>query len=184
VTMRQPMVDAKTGEQYIANDLEDAKFDVWVDVGPSSSSKRSATVRALTGMASISDDPEQRGVLTAAAIMQMDGEGLQDIRDFFRRKLVRMGVIKPTDEEREELAAEAQGRGPDPQAQYLQAAAEQAVADAAKKRADTIETIASADLKRAQTAKTIAETDGAQPSQFLDAAEAFRRAAQPPERGM
>lgn len=184
VTMRQPMIDPKTGEQYIANDLGDAKFDVWFDVGPSSSSKRSATVRALTGMASISDDPEQRSVLTAAAIMQMDGEGLQDIRDFFRRKLVRMGVIKPTDEEREELAAEAQGRGPDPQAQYLQAAAEQAVADAAKKRADTIETIASADLKRAQTAKTIAETDGAQQAQFLDAAEAFRRAAQPPERGM
>jgi broad specificity phosphatase PhoE len=83
-----------------------------------------------------------------------------------------------------EKAAEVQGKGPDPQAQYLQAAAEQAVADAAKKRADTIETIASADLKRAQTAKTIADTSGAHQAQFIDAAEAFRRAAQPPESGM
>jgi hypothetical protein len=46
VTLMQPTIDQETGEVKMANDLGAAKFDVDVDVGPSSSSKRAATVRA------------------------------------------------------------------------------------------------------------------------------------------
>jgi hypothetical protein len=53
--------------------------------------------------------------------------------------------------------AEMQGQPQDPNSVYLQAAAEEAEAKAAKARADTVETIASADLKNAQTAKTLSE---------------------------
>lgn len=160
VALRTPMIDPKTGAQYVENDLDDAAFDVWVDVGPSSSSKRSATVRALTGMASITTDDHDRAVLTASAIMQMEGEGLQDIRDYYRAKMVRMGVIKPTDEEIQQMQAEKNGQQPDPQSAYLLASAEQAQADAAQARAKTVQTIADAELKKAQTAKTMAETMG------------------------
>lgn len=160
VALRTPMIDPKTGAQYVENDLDDAAFDVWVDVGPSSSSKRSATVRALTGMASITTDDQDRAVLTASAIMQMEGEGLQDIRDYYRAKMVHMGVIKPTDEEIQQMQAEKNGQQPDPQSAYLLASAEQAQADAAQARAKTVQTIADAELKKAQTAKTMAETMG------------------------
>lgn len=181
VTLREPAVDPDTNEEYLKNNLDDAKFDVWPDVGPSSSSKRAATVRALTGIASITQDPDMLSVLTAASIMNMEGEGLQELRDYCRGKLVRMGVVKPTEEEQQELAAEQQNTPPDPQSQYLQAAAEQAQADAAQSRAKTVQTIADAELKKAQTAKTEAETVGEHNSQHIAAATAVHSMlAQPP----
>jgi hypothetical protein len=70
-----------------------------------------------------------------------------------------MGAVKPSDEEAQELMAEMQGKPQDPNAVYLQAAAEEATAKAAQARADTVETIANAELKRAQTAKTMSEID-------------------------
>ena len=73
-----------------------------------------------------------------------------------------MGVLTPTDDDKEEMKAEAEGRT-DPNAQYLAAAAEEATANAAQARAQTIKTIADAEkakadtkLKEAQTVETIA----------------------------
>jgi len=178
VVLRRPVIDKETGEQVLENDLDEAKFDVWVDVGPSSQSRRAATVRGLTGMAQITQDPETLNVLTAAAMMNMEGEGLGDVRDFFRARMVKMGVVKPTQEEQQELAQAAANQQPDPQAEYLKAAAEQASADAAQARAKTIDTIAAAALKRAQTDKTIAETHGEVHAQALSTFGAMRDAAQ------
>ena len=159
VTLMQPMVDQETGEVRLSNDLSEAKFDVNVDVGPSSSSKRAATVRALTGMMQITQDPETLQVLGAMAMMNMEGEGIGEVRDFFRKRLIRMGVVKPTEQETQELVAEmeAASQQQDPNAIFLQAAAEEAVAKAAKARADTIKTVADAELSRARTVETMAK---------------------------
>ena len=159
VTLMQPMVDQETGEVKMANDLGAAKFDVDVDVGPSSSSRRAATVRALTGMMQITQDPETLQVLGAMAMMNMEGEGVSEVQDYFRQRLIRMGVVKPTEQEAEAMMAEMEARGQqqDPNAIFLQAAAEEAVAKAAKARADTIKTVADAELSRARTAETMAK---------------------------
>ena len=159
VELMQPTIDQETGEMVMANDLTSATFDVIADVGPSSSSKKQATVRALTGMLQITQDPETAQVLTAMAMMNMEGEGVGDANAYFRKKLLRMGVVKPTDNEAEELMAEMQGQSQDPNAMYLQAAAENETAKAAKARADTVETVASAELKRAQTVETLSKVD-------------------------
>ena len=179
VTLMQPTVDQETGEVIMANDLGAAKFDVDVDVGPSSSSKRAATVRALTGMMQITQDPETLQVLGAMAMMNMEGEGVGDVQDYFRKRLIRMGVVKPTDAEAEALMAEMQAAGQqqDPNAIFLQAAAEEAVAKAARARADTVETIASAELKRAQTAETIAKASEIDQNIALTTIEALEQAA-------
>ena len=110
-------------------------------------------------MLQITNDPETAQVLTAMAMMNMEGEGVGDANAYFRKKLLRMGVVKPTDAEAEELQAEMQGQIQDPNATYLQAAAEEAIAKAAKARADTVETIATAELKRAQTLETLGKVD-------------------------
>ena len=159
VTLMQPMVDQETGEVKMANDLGAAKFDVDVDVGPSSSSRRAATVRALTGMMQITQDPETLQVLGAMAMMNMEGEGVSEVQNYFRQRLIRMGVVKPTEQEAEAMMAEMEARGhqQDPNAIFLQAAAEEAVAKAAKARADTIKTVADAELSRARTAETMAK---------------------------
>jgi hypothetical protein len=159
VELMKPMIDPETGAMVMENDLSTATFDVVAEVGPSSSSKRAATVRALTGMLQITSDPETAQVLTAMAMMNMEGEGVGDANAYFRKKLLRMGVVQPTDDEAQELMAEMQGTPQDPNAMYLQAAAEEATAKAAKARADTVETVASAELKRAQTLQTLGKVD-------------------------
>lgn len=181
VVINQPAYDEEKGTDYIKNELRKCKMEVAVDVGPSSSSKRAGVVRAMTGMLTLTQDPETAQVLTSMAMMNMEGEGISEVREFFRAKLVRMGAVKPNEEEKAQLQAEQQNRQPDPQAQYLAAAAEQATADAAKKRADTVESIASAELKRAQTEETLAKTAGERQGHVLNVAEALRAAAMPPK---
>ena len=159
VELMTPMIDEDTGEVLAENDLSRAKFDVAVDVGPSSSSKRAATVRALTGMMTITQDPETLQVLGAMAMMNLEGEGVSDVQDYFRKRMIKMGVVKPTDAEAQQLMEEAQAAGQqkDPNATYLEAAAEEAVAKAAQARASTVKTVADAELSRAKTAETIAK---------------------------
>jgi hypothetical protein len=178
VELMQPNIDQETGEMVMTNDLTSATFDVIADVGPSSSSKRQATVRALTGMLQITQDPETAQVLTAMAMMNMEGEGISDANAYFRKKLLRMGVVKPTDMEAEELMAEMQGKPQDPNAMYLQAAAENETAKAAKARADTVETVASAELKRAQTLETLGKVDETAQNMALTNAEAVQQILQ------
>jgi hypothetical protein len=178
VELMQPTIDQETGEVIMANDLTSATFDVIADVGPSSSTKRQATVRALTGMLQITQDPETAQVITAMAMMNMEGEGISDANAYFRKKLLRMGVVKPTDMEAEELMAEMQGQPQDPNAMYLQAAAENETAKAAKARADTVETVASAELKRAQTLETLGKVDETAQNMALTNAEAVQQILQ------
>ena len=159
IEIMRAAIDEESGEQISENDLSEADFDVSVEVGPTSSSKRSATVRGLTGMMQITQDPETLQVLGAMAMMNMEGEGISEVRDYFRNKLVKMGVVKPTDEEAAQLQQEAQNTPPDPNTEFLQASAEQAQAQAAKARADTVLTVAKADQTRADTAKTLSEMD-------------------------
>jgi hypothetical protein len=178
VELMQPMIDPETGSMMMANDLSDATFDVVAEVGPSSSSKRAATVRALTGMLQITQDPETAQVLTAMAMMNMEGEGVGDANAYFRKKLLRMGVVKPTDDEAQQLMEEMQGQPQDPNAMYLQAAAEEATAKAAKARADTVETVASAELKRAQTLETLGKVEETAQNMALTNTEAVQQILQ------
>ena len=155
IELMQPVI-SDDGQEF-ANDLSRAKFDVSVEVGPTSDSKRASTVRALTGMMAITQDPETLNVLGSMALMNMQGEGISDVRDYYRQKLIKMGVIKPNEKEADELSQQLANMPPDPNAQYLQAAAAEADAKAAKARADTVLTIAKAEQTKAETAKTLAE---------------------------
>jgi hypothetical protein len=153
-----PIIDQDTGELTYKNDLTRASFDVAVDVGPTSSSRRAATVRSVTGMLQLATDPETQAVLTSLAMMNMEGEGIGDIRQFFRKKLVRMGVVEPNEAEQEQMAMEAQNQQPDPNAMFLQASAMEAEAKAIKAQADAIKAQADTEYRIAQTAETKANT--------------------------
>ncbi len=149
--MKQTVND--DGQMVIENDLTSANFDVNFDIGPTSSSRRSSTVRSLTQMLSITQDPETQQVLGAMIMMNMEGEGISDVRDYFRKKLVNMGVIQPTAEERQQMQQNAANQPPDPNAEFLKASADQADAEAAKDRANTILITANAEKVNAETDK-------------------------------
>ncbi len=147
------------------NDLSRAKFDVAVEVGPSSSSKRSAIVKEITGMIQaaapvLATDQQTGQVLLMTAMMNMEGEGISETRDFFRKRLVMMGAVKPTPEEQMMMQQmQQQPQQPSAQDVYLMSAAQQAEADAAKSRADTLNKLSQARLNDAKTAETAASID-------------------------
>lgn len=172
IELGKPVLNQETGEVEYENDLSKAKFDVAVDVGPSSESKRAATVRSLMGMMQLATDPETQQVLASMAMMNMEGEGISDVRDFFRKRLIRMGVIKPTEIEQQELVQELQQAQsqPDPQATYLQAAAQEATAKAGKAQADAQLTLAKTEETKAKTAETLANIDQSARSNVVDTA--------------
>lgn len=157
IELMRPATDEDGGVEY-ENDLSRAKFDLNVDVGPSSSSKRSATVKSLLGMMQVSQDPETQQVLQAMAMMNMEGEGIGDVRDFFRRKLLMMGVVKPTDEEAQKMQEDLANAPPNPQDEYLKAAAEEAQGNAAQSRANTVLTIAKAEESESKSENLQADT--------------------------
>jgi hypothetical protein len=181
IEMMKPTIDAETGELVYENDLSRANFDVSVDVGPSFTSRREATVRSLTGMMQVTSDPETQMILQSMAIMNMDGEGISDIKDFFRKKLVQMGVVKPTEEEQQQMmeAMMAQGQQPDPQSMFLMAEAEKAQALALKAQADTEYSVARTEETRAKTAETISNIDIDQRKSAIETAEKIGAALQP-----
>ena len=164
------------GEQKYANDLSKAKFDVAVDVGPTSSSRRSATVRALTAMLPMVTDQNDQQVLSSMIMLNMEGEGIGDVRDYYRQKLLRLGVVKPTEEEQQQLQAEAQNQQPDPNSLYLQAAAEEASAKAQKAKADTVLVSVKAEETRAKTAETLARMNREDQQAVLDMVQQINQA--------
>lgn len=158
VELLKPTANEKDETEY-ENDLSKADFDVSVSVGPSSQSQRQSTVRALSGIMALTDDPETKQVIGAMIMMNMDGEGIDNVREYFRRKLIKMGVEKPTEEEAAELQAELENTPPDPNAIFLQASAAQAQAQAGKAQADTELALAKVDESKAKTMETLANID-------------------------
>lgn len=162
VTLMEPSLDPETGGLTNSVNLSRAKLDVAVDVGPSSASRREATVKTLTGMlqaTQATQDPETAQVLMSMAIMNMEGEGIGDVRNFFRAKLVRMGVIKPTDEEAQTMAAQAAQEGPSAQDKALIGMADESEAKATKARVDSLKGMAEVEKLHAETMAILADTD-------------------------
>ena len=173
VELARPVLDDAGAVAY-ENDMSNAKFDVAVDVGPSSASKRAGIVRSVTGMLQLATDPETQSILTSMALMNMEGEGLADTRKYFRMKLVRMGVVEPTQKEAEMLQAEAQNQQPDPNAMYLQAAAAESQAKAVKTEAETAHVIAKTAETEAKTTATLANIESQDRNDALKALKEMR----------
>ncbi len=172
IELNRPMI-AEDGEIEYENDIASADFDVSIEIGPSSSTRRQSMIHDLTNMMSITTDPEAQQVLQAMIMYNMEGEGIAEYRDFWRQKLIKMGAVKPTEEEIKKLSEEAQGRAPDPNAVYLQAAADEAQANAAQARAKTVLTVAQAEGERADTMKTLSEIDAQEQRQALEVIDRF-----------
>lgn len=139
------------GKRYRNNDFRRAKFDVVAEAGPSSKSKRAATARGATALRSVTQDPTMGTALEHLALMNMEGEGLKDVREWSRKQLVQLGVIPPTDEEAKAMAEQQAAQPPTAQDSYLQAEAEKSQAIAAKTRADTALSMANTEKTQAQT---------------------------------
>jgi len=179
IELMKPQIDEETGELIYENNLADALFDVAVDVGPSFSSRRDATVRALTGMMQVTTDPTTQQVLQAMAIMNMEGEGIGDIKEYFRKQLVQMGVVKPTEEEQQQMMEAQANVQQDAQTTYLLAEAAKSQAQAIQAQANTEYTLARSEETKAKTAETISNIDIDQRKSAIETAEKIGEALRP-----
>lgn len=168
VELFKPIYNEATGEVERSNDLTKARFDVNVDIGPTSSSKRSATVRVLTNMLPLLSDPMDQQVLSSMIMLNTEGEGIGDVRGYYRKKLVRIGVVEPTKEEAQQLAQEAQNEQPDANTLYLQSEAKKNEALAVKAQADTELTLARSEETKAKTVDVLSRLDHEEQRLFME----------------
>lgn len=166
IELLESAVEEETGKEYKKHDLSKANLEVYASVGPASLSRKESTIRTIVAMMQVTSDPQDLQVLSSMAMMNMEGEGIEDIRDYFRKRLVSMGAAKPTKEEEKAMAEAAQNAQPNPQDVLLQAAAkkemalaEKATADAQNAQIDSFKKAAEIDETVADTAKTYADID-------------------------
>lgn len=151
----KPFLNKDTNEVEYINDVSKAKLDVRVSVSPSTSTKKAKTVRDLTKVLPVISDPELQQVLGATIVLNSEGEGLGDIKQYIRRKLIRMGAITPDEREMQDLQAEMQNMQPSAQDVYLQNAAANEAAKAQKAQADTAKVLADTEKIKAETLETM-----------------------------
>ncbi|WYX00359.1 portal protein [Proteus vulgaris] len=114
--------DKQTGEIVAMNDLSTGRYDVTVDVGPSYTARRDATVSVLTNLLAgmLPQDP-MRAVVQGIILDNMDGEGLDEFKEYNRNQLLTQGVVKPRNSEEEQIVAQAQQQAQQPNAELLAA---------------------------------------------------------------
>jgi hypothetical protein len=154
--------ELKEGQAVLTNDLSKASFDVAVDVGPSSESRRAAAVKALTGLAMITTDEATRRILVLSSLSDIEAEGISELREWARRQLVVMGVYEPTEEDKKRMEQEKAGQEPDANTKYLLAAAEKEQMQTKKLGAEVVKTMNQSAQIEADTLKTLQDVDMAE----------------------
>ena len=153
--LMQPHID-QAGVYKIRNDLARGSFKVVADVQESTSTARGKTVKQMLELAQIAGGIQDTELAQAAllnAVINMNGEGSQDMKDFARNKGIGIGLVKPTKEEQAQIqqAQEQQGQQPPPATeQAMLAQAGKLQSESMLNQAKATQTLADAHLKTAQ----------------------------------
>lgn len=177
IKLNQPEIDSETNKIVYKNDISQANFNVAVSVGPSSSSKKEAAIRTLTGILQQTSDPETQMVLQSLILMNTEGEGLEDVQLYYRQKMLRMGVMQPNEKEQKQLEKEAAAQQPTPEDKFLEKAALEKEAQAGKIRTDTVLSIEKAKKTAAETLEIFAGIDQTERQAIIDNMSIFNQMA-------
>jgi len=172
--LHEPFTDEQ-GLFQIRNDLAKGQYKVVCSVTEATATRRDKTVKSMLSTAQIAVEAQDMELAQAAiltAVLNQDGEGIDDFHKWARKKALALGLVTPTEEEAREMEEAAANQQPDATQQALMAQAAEfeasaglkqaqtgkAVADTELSQAKTVETLASADLKQAQSGKAEEET--------------------------
>ncbi|MGQ6073363.1 portal protein [Serratia sp. IR-2025] len=136
--MNAQVVDRQTGRVVALNDLSTGRYDVTVDVGPSYTARRDATVSVLTNVLNsmLPTDP-LRPAIQGIIMDNLDGEGLEDFKEFNRKQLLNSGIAKPRNQEEQQIVQQAQmAAQSQPNPEMVLAQAQMVAAEAENKKAD------------------------------------------------
>lgn len=178
--MNAQVVDRQTGSVVALNDLSTGRYDVTVDVGPSYTARRDATVSALTQVLQtmLPQDP-MRPVIQGIILDNLDGEGMDDFKEFNRKQLLTTGAVKPRNQKEQQIVQQAQMAAqnqPDPnmvlaQAQMVaaQAEAQKAQNETAQVQIKAFSAQQDAQLSQAQVVKTLVDAKATDARSVQDA---------------
>lgn len=164
-----------TGTFVTKNDLSKGRFMVIADVTEATKTRQDKTVRALINIAELaaqSGDQQSARAAIITAVENMDGEGMDDYKKWNRRQGLGMGLFTPNDEEKAQMAAEAEQQQPDPASLAILAQAKDFEASAQNKQAQArlnlakvgevesaiVKNFADAGLKATQAHTSVADT--------------------------
>lgn len=178
--MNAQVVDRQTNRVVALNDLSTGRYDVTVDVGPSYTARRDATVSALTQVLQtmLPQDP-MRPVIQGIILDNLDGEGMDDFKEFNRKQLLTTGAVKPRNQKEQQIVQQAQMAAhnqPDPnmvlaQAQMVaaQAEAQKAQNETAQVQIKAFSAQQDAQLSQAQVVKTLVDAKATDAKSVQDA---------------
>jgi hypothetical protein len=111
----QTVIDKETGDLVTLNDLSNAEFEVYSQIGASYSSKKEQTIDRLQELIStVPEGDPLRKALYLKMLTLMDGVNFDDIREYANKQLVLQGFKTPeTDEEKQLLEESQKNQAPD-----------------------------------------------------------------------
>ena len=134
-----------SGKFGTINDFSQGKYKVIVDVTEATATRRDKTVKQSLNIAEIAaqaQDMELAQIAILTAVMNQDGEGMNDLQSYARKQLVMKGVVPPNDEEKQQMQQAQQQ--PDPKQEMIAAKIAEVQASTGQKKADSVLKLAQA----------------------------------------
>lgn len=141
--MTMQMVLDDNMEPIIINDLSNAEFDVYAEIGPAYSTMKQQTrdeLIQLMGMMSEGDPTRQ--ALMMKYLRLLDGEDMVDIREYANKQLLLSGIKEPETQEEFEMVQQAQQAAQqqeDPNMEFARAETLKGQADVMSAQTDQME---------------------------------------------
>jgi hypothetical protein len=132
-TLHEDYSDA--GELKVRNNFQQGRYKVVADVAETTTTRRDRTVKQMLTYAEVSvaaQDMEGAQAALITAGLNMDGEGINDFQDWQRARALKLGLVKPNEDEQRQAEEEAQAQGPDVQQQLLEKQMEKLAAETQK----------------------------------------------------
>jgi len=132
----QGVFDSESGEVKMLNDLTNAEFDVFAEIGPSYSTKKEQTLEQLGVMAQAvaATDPALQKMLVLKQATLIDGVNFDDVREYANKQLIISGFKAPETDEEIAMMQQLAEQGQQPDAAMLLAMAEMEKAKADQMR--------------------------------------------------
>lgn len=121
VMVQEVFVNPENGEVEYLNDLSNAYFEVYTEIGTSFKSQKDKNMQTLKELLPIVPEKMQQAI-TFTIVTMADGEDMAPLREYARKELISSGVVDPeTEEEKQMFQAMKQNQQPDPNMVLAQA---------------------------------------------------------------
>ena len=165
--INQAKMNFETMENEIVNDVSNMIFEVYADIGPAFESVKAQTKEEIKELLNGGNlDPETHTILMAEYMTMTEGSSFKDLRDYFRNKLIMLGVKKPETPEEEQMLQQAQQQQ-EPSFEE-QASMKKAEAELANAQANVLEQQNRAADRDVQIGKAQLDDQGKQRKQMSD----------------